>query len=312
MKTTARTTGTPAQRAEPEDDATRMTRLIDSLPTLPVVAVRLGELIHSRRSSVQQVAEVLRSDPSLSAKLLRLVNSAYFGIPGGVTDVARAIPFVGFNTIYQLVLSVTVLDTLKTPSGASFDPRALWMHSLAVASAARVIGEDIRHTDTGSLFTAGLLHDMGKIALAKVSPESFVRAVGLAREEGITSVEAEARLGLPGHDRVGSDLARRWRLPAALSVPIEAHHAVARPEIRDRMVAHHRVASEVIAVADLIARQVATTTGVEPSNQPVQVDALTNDLLIALGLGATDLDSLFTRVMNQLERSRAFLTLLEG
>ena len=156
----------PASRAAAEDDPSRLARMLESLPTLPIVALRLGELIHSRRSSVQQVAEVLRADPSLSAKLLRLVNSAYFGIPGGVTDVARAIPFVGFNTIYQLVLSVSVLDTLKTPSGLDFDPRALWLHSLAVASTARVLGEDLHHADPGSLFTAGLLHDMGKIALA--------------------------------------------------------------------------------------------------------------------------------------------------
>ncbi len=295
-----------------EDDATRLSRLLDSLPTLPMVALRLGELIHSRRSSVQQVAEVLRADPSLSAKLLRLVNSAYFGIPGGVTDVARAIPFVGFNTIYQLVLSVSVLETLKTPSGVHFDPHKLWLHSLAVASPARVIGEDIRHTDPGSLFTAGLLHDMGKIALAKVSPESFIGSVTIAREEGISSVEAERRVGLPGHDRVGSDLARRWRLPAALSVPIEAHHVVLKPEQRERMIGPHRVASEVIAVSDLIAQDVAITAGVGDPSARRPIDPMAQSLLDSLGLGSADLESLYSRVMAQLERSRPFLTLIDG
>jgi HD-like signal output (HDOD) protein len=302
----------PNPKPEPVDDATRLTQLLDSLPTLPLVALRLGEVIHSRRSSVQQVAELLRADPSLSAKLLRLVNSAYFGIPGGVTDVARAIPFVGFNTIYQLVLSVSVLETLKTPNGGRFDPKILWLHALAVASAARVIGEDLRHSDPGSLFTAGLLHDMGKIALVKVAPDTFVKAVALAKDEGISSVDAEQRLGLPGHDRVGSDLARRWRLPAALSVPIEAHHAVARPEIRERMVAHHRIAAEVIAVSDLIAHDVAVTAGVGAADEPRVADPLTASLLESLGLGNADLDGLYSRVMLQLERSRAFLTLLEG
>jgi putative nucleotidyltransferase with HDIG domain len=299
-----------AARALPEDDATRLSRVLDSLPTLPMVALRLGELIHARRSSVQQVAEVLRSDPSLSAKLLRLVNSAYFGIPGGVTDVARAIPFVGFNTIYQLVLSVSVLETLKTPGGRQFDPRALWLHSLAVASAARVIGEEIRHADPGSLFTAGLLHDMGKIALAKVTPDAFINATALAREEGISSVEAERRVGLPGHDRVGSDLARRWRLPAALAVPIEAHHAVVRPELRERLVGPHRTAAEVIAVADLISQDVSATAGVGEGRRPL--DPATAALLDALGIGTTDLEALYSKVMAQLERSRPFLQLIEG
>jgi HD-like signal output (HDOD) protein len=296
-------------RAPAEDEASRLAPLLESLPTLPVVALRLGELIHSRRTSVQQVAEVLRADPSLSAKLLRLVNSAYFGIPGGVTDVARAIPFVGFNTIYQLVLSVSVLDTLRTPAGARFDPRGLWLHSLAVGAAARVIGEELRHPDAGSLFTAGLLHDMGKIALAKVAPDAFVASVELIRTEGVTSVEAERRMGLPGHDRVGSDLARRWRLPAALSVPIEGHHAVFRPELRERMVGPHRVAAEVIAVADLVASNVATTTGVDGACAP---DPAAAALLDTLGIGVADLSSLYSRVMAQLERSRPFLSLLDG
>ena len=300
---------TVAPRAQPEDDATRLTRLLESLPTLPMVALKLGELIHARRSSVQQVAEVLRADPSLSAKLLRLVNSAYFGIPGGVTDVARAIPFIGFNTIYQLVLSVSVLETLKTPAGMNFDPRAMWLHSLAVASAARVIGEDLRHPDPGSLFTAGLLHDMGKIALAKVAPAAFIGAVELARAEGLSSVEAERRLGLPSHDRVGSDLARRWRLPAALSVPIEAHHVISQPQVRERMIGPHRVAAEVIAVSDLIAQDVAVTTGVE-GTRPIAPATLA--MLDAIGLGNADLEVLYSRVMAQLERSRPFLALLDA
>lgn len=305
-------TAHPVSKVAAEDDPSRLARMLESLPTLPMVALRLGELIHSRRSSVQQVAEVLRADPSLSAKLLRLVNSAYFGIPGGVTDVARAIPFVGFNTIYQLVLSVSVLDTLKTPAGLHFDPKALWLHSLAVASTARVLGEDLHHPDPGSLFTAGLLHDMGKIALAKVAPDAFVASVALARDEGLTSTEAEQRLGLPGHDRVGSDLARRWRLPAALSVPIEAHHAVTKPELRERMVGPHRVAAEVIAVSNIIARDVAITAGVEADKGGHTIEPQAAELLLVLGLGKADLDSLYSRVMVQLERSRAFLNLLDS
>lgn len=84
--------------AEPGGETIRV-RQFDGLPTLPIVALKLGEVVHSKSASVQAVAEVLRSDPATSAKLLRLVNSPYFGIPGGVSDVARAIPFVGFNTL---------------------------------------------------------------------------------------------------------------------------------------------------------------------------------------------------------------------
>src|SRR5688572_17135163 len=90
----------------------KITKALDSLPTLPIVALRIGEVVHDKNVSVQQVADILKTDPAMSAKLLRLVNSPYFGIPGGVSDISRAIPFVGFNTLYQLVLSISVLETL--------------------------------------------------------------------------------------------------------------------------------------------------------------------------------------------------------
>src|SRR5262245_11366005 len=95
--------------ANPNSDAARL-RGCDSLPTLPVVAMQIGEVVHSKNASVQRVADVLRGDLVTSAKLLRLVNSFYFGILGGVNDVVRAILFVGFNTFYQLVLSISVLE----------------------------------------------------------------------------------------------------------------------------------------------------------------------------------------------------------
>src|SRR3569832_1657605 len=148
------------------EDAGQISKAIDGLPTLPVVALRLGEVIHSKNVSVNQITELLKADPSISAKLLRLVNSPYFGIPGGVSDVARAIPFVGFRTLYQLVLSISVLETLRIGAGG-LDPRMLWTHSLTVATAARELAQEVRYSDPGACFTAGLLHDMGKIALAK-------------------------------------------------------------------------------------------------------------------------------------------------
>jgi len=299
-------TGPRAAAAPPLDEVDRLPHLLDGLPTLPVVAIRLGEVLHSRRSSVAQVAELIGADPSLSAKLLKLVNSAYFGIPGGVNDVAHAIPFVGFNTIYQLVLSVSVLETLRTPSGSVFDPRPLWLHSLAVASAARVIAEDLRHSDPGSMFTAGLLHDMGKIALAKLSPDKYLRSIELAGEEGLSSEIAEARVGLPTHDRVGADLARRWRLPASLIAPIEAHHVVHDVEQRARLAPAARLSAEIVAVSDLIGRDVTQRTG---APAPIADEPLA--LLDTLGVTAAHRDCLHHRVMVQLEKSRPFLALLD-
>jgi putative nucleotidyltransferase with HDIG domain len=296
-------------------DTQRLVKAIDALPTLPVVAFQIGEVIHSRNASIQQVADILRADPATSAKLLRLVNSPYFGIPGGISDVTRAIPFVGFNTLYQLVLTISVFDTLDTKS-AKFDPRGLWMHSLAVATAARELATDIRCPDTGACFTAGLLHDMGKIALAKLEPERLGAAVAAVQREGITIAEAEKRFGLPAHEQVGSKLAKQWRFPATLATPIEHHHTIhQRTDVRDRLAPNLRTIAEVVSVADAVAAQCAEPFGGADDGEgdsAVREGTRTHaELLERNGLSGARLEALCDRTKRELERSKTFLSLLK-
>jgi len=290
----------------PIADTARL-RTLDSLPTLPIVALRIGEVVHSKNASVPQVADILRSDPATSAKLLRLVNSPYFGIPGGVSDVARAIPFVGFNTLYELVLSISVLEALGTDTSA-LDLRALWTHSLTVGTAAREIALEIKLGDPGASFTAGLLHDMGKIALARLEPVRLAAAFATMRTDGVSLEVAERLHGLPPHDRLGSQLARQWKFPASLATPIEQHHSIHRLEVRERLVPHLRTATEIVAAADHLSRacQGSFVAGAIEHDDATDIDALFE----RNGLTATQRDALCDRTRAQLERSKVFLSLL--
>jgi putative nucleotidyltransferase with HDIG domain len=276
---------------------------MDALPTLPVVAIRLGEIVHSRNVTVQQVAELLRGDPATSAKLLRLVNSPYFGIPGGVADVARAIPFIGFNTLYQLVLGITVLEAL---GGKDDAVRALWIHSLSVATTARELAVEAK-VDPGAAFTAGLLHDMGKIALAKLDPTAFAAATERARAGNLSMNVAEQQLGLPSHDRVGAALAKQWRFPAALAVPIEQHHAIHRAAVRGKLAATLRNLTEVVAGADWLAHAAARTFDGR-SETPDEPEALA--LFERVGLSAAQRQAVMDRSKLALEKSKIFLSVL--
>lgn len=289
-------------------ETARITKALDSLPTLPIVAMQIGEVVHSRNASVQQVADILRTDPATTAKLLKLVNSPYFGIPGGVSDVARAIPFVGFNTLYQLVLSISVLDTLG--GGKSNNAKSLWVHSLTVATAARELATELKFTDIGACFTAGLLHDMGKIALAKVDGEKLDAAFESMKTEGLSMEAAEAKHGLAPHDRIGSRLARQWKFPAALAMPIEQHHAIHRSDVRDRLGPSLRAITEIIAAADLLSRACA-----EPFAEVLPCedgDELAAAMFERNGLSADQRTGLVDRTKKQLERSKVFLSLLDG
>jgi putative nucleotidyltransferase with HDIG domain len=289
-----------------ELETQRIAKALDSLPTLPVVALRIGEVVHSKNVSVQQVAEVLRTDPSTSAKLLRLVNSPYFGIPGGVSDVARAIPFVGFNTLYQLVLSISVLDTLGSNGG--LDVRALWLHSLTVATAARELAVEVKFGDSGACFTAGLLHDMGKIALVKVDAARLRSVFDSVRNEGLTSEAAEVKHGLAPHDKIGSRLARQWKFPATLATPIEAHHNVNRQDVRERLGPNLRSITEIVAGADHLSR--ACTIPFADTFPCEDGDAEATELFARNGLADSQRVALCDRTKNQLERSKVFLSLL--
>jgi putative nucleotidyltransferase with HDIG domain len=290
-------------------DTLRVTKALDSLPTLPIVALRIGEVVHSKSVSVQQVAEILRTDPATSAKLLRLVNSPYFGIPGGVADVARAIPFVGFNTLYQLVLSISVLDTLGNKS-SSFDARSLWLHSLSVATAARELATEIKFSDPGACFTAGLLHDMGKIALAKLEPEKLQAAFLSMRDEGLSMHDAERKHGLAPHDKIGSRLARQWKFPATLATPIEQHHVIHRSDVRERLAPNLRSITEIVAAADHLSWTCAAAFNAVPLGE--DGDHEVSELFARNGLSADQRQALCDRTKQQLERSRVFLSLLEG
>ena len=291
-------------------ETARVTKALDSLPTLPVVALRIGEVVHGKNVSVQQVADVLRSDPATSAKLLRLVNSPYFGIPGGVSDVARAIPFVGFNTLYQLVLSISVLDTLKSKDG-QFDARALWLHSLCVGTAARELATELKVSDPGACFTAGLLHDMGKIALAKIDGAKLDAVMKSVRDEGMSMDDAERKHGLAPHDRVGSRLAKQWKFPASLATPIEQHHSVHKVEIRERLAPSLRSITEIVAAADHLSR-----VCVEPFTTAVggeeDGDKEAAELFARNGFTDDRRQQLCDRTKQALERSKVFLALLEG
>jgi HD-like signal output (HDOD) protein len=278
---------------------------VDSLPTLSAVAMRVGELVNDPRTSARDVATVMSQDPSLSAKVLRLVNSSYYAIPGGVTDVARAISFVGFHTLHQLVLSVSVLRAMQTPSG-TFDARALWLHSLAAGSCADVIARRIGHKDPGACFTAGLLHDLGKIALAITEPVRFGVALQTARVLGEPMSRSEGEAGLPSHDRVGSRLARRWRFPAPLLAAIEFHHDGPSDRGRRELAPSLQAMIDVVQIADGLVR--TFKIGDSGSPAPEQHDEAG---LARLGLSPIHVDELYSALMRRLESSKIFLELLE-
>lgn len=204
-----------------------LTELVDKLrdiPTLSVVVTKLMELVNNPKTSSSQVAEVLKRDQILTAKVLRLVNSSFYNLSTQVTDVSRALGFLGFNTIGVLVLGTSVFSSFEIASAPYFDIRGFWRHCLATGLAAELLAKKIKHPRPEDAFTCGLLHDVGKIALFKVAKDDLRKVVEKSRSTGKSFLEAETELGLPGHTLLGERLAERWQLPVVIRKTIRYHH----------------------------------------------------------------------------------------
>lgn len=221
---------------------------LNDIPTLPIVATKVTELINDPNSSSSDIAEVLKKDQVLTAKVLKLINSPYYGIPGEVTDVKRALAYLGFNTLAQLVLSVSVISLFSDKKNSKFSLQDFWKHALGTAVASEVIAKQVGYPKPEECFTCGLLHDIGKIVLLQIAPDEFFRVVQLAEKEKISFIDAERKLETPNHGYLGEYIADKWRLPMVIRMSIRYHHTdVSQMET---MLASIKPAVQIVSLAN--------------------------------------------------------------
>jgi putative nucleotidyltransferase with HDIG domain len=206
---------------------------LDQLPTLPAIGVQINELMNDPSSSAKDIADLLRQDPALTSKLLRLVNSSYYSIPGGVTDVRRALTFLGFNTVSQLILGLSVFSAFEEKSPDLFSFSSFWKHSVGSAVAAEVIAKRLSYPKPSDVFACGLLHDLGKLVLSEFSSDAFSAQLKDCRESGISLIEKESESEFPSHAHVGAMVARHWGLPNLIELSLRYHHEEAPAGLTD-------------------------------------------------------------------------------
>ena len=197
---------------------------LDELPTLPSFVYELGQLINDPMSSTNEIEKVMEQDQSLTTKVLKLINSAYYAIPGGVTSLARAIGYLGFDTVNQLVLSTSILKALEVKGPTRFDLNKFWQHAIGVGIASECLAKHIHHRTPADLFTAGLIHDIGKVAMYIIDPDLLVNISKHAIDNNLTIHETEIALELPKHEVIGHLLAKKWNLPVSIQYCILYHH----------------------------------------------------------------------------------------
>jgi HD-like signal output (HDOD) protein len=201
---------------------------IKNMPSLPTSVTKVLEICNNPQTSPTDLNHVISLDPVLVGRVLKLINSAYYGIGQPVTSLARAIIMLGMNTVKNLVLSTTVMshiDPKKKSMG--LDMEGFWRHSLCVGVAAKFLAKKrgIDSKMTEEYFTAGLLHDIGKIPLNAVLSKQYILTVSNAdRERKPLTLAEENAFGM-NHCEAGGMIASAWKLDGAIGDAIKYHHS---------------------------------------------------------------------------------------
>lgn len=200
---------------------------LDKLDELPTITRTLHRVLHDLESvsaTVKSLERLIRDDPALSAKILRIANSSYYGLPGEVSSIARAVVILGFEEVKNLVIGISLTNAFSGEFGfEEFDANGLWLHSVGTALAAQMLGAQVPGLDPEVLFTAGLLHDIGRILLCLHFEQELREILALRQREAISVTMAEERYGLM-HGEVGAYLATKWGLSELLINVVRYHH----------------------------------------------------------------------------------------
>jgi putative nucleotidyltransferase with HDIG domain len=291
----------PTARKLTVDDIS--SRLAD-LPALPTVVYELSRLISDPMSSTGDIERTMDRDQSLTVKVLRLANSAYYGIPGGVTSLKRAVAYIGFDTIHQLVLASSIINSLQAKSIEGFDIAGFWQHGLGVAMSSEAIARKVGCRVPADLFTAGLIHDIGKLVLLIVEPSLLRESVEFAKVNACSIFDAEEKTLNIRHTQVGSSLAERWRLPMLLQNCILHHHTT---DIRKRssLSPEMNQAVDIVCLANLISHSLRFgSSGHQKVYDPPK------DLLDRLGLDESDLVAVIQSIQAKLLTAESFLKVI--
>ena len=237
------------------------------LATLPEVAMEVMRLSEDPSATGDDLARVLASDPTLCARVLRIVNSAYYGVRREVTSIGTAIVVLGFGAVKNIAVAASLTRMFRAgPLANGFEPRDVWLHSIAVGTAARQIASTQREVDPSDAFVAGLIHDIGLIVELQACRDQFLAVLAAAAHDATRPFRAiEQEIIGASHEQFGEALCRGWRFPLPLQLVSGHHHDPMRLSSEERRLC------AIVHVADVVAGQCALgygrtveTSGVAP------------------------------------------------
>lgn len=236
------------------NEVLEMLNTIDNLPTLPIVAQQILKLISSPHSNMRQIAGVITKDQAITTKVIKLTNSAFYGFRRQISSIEHAIVILGLNTVKNLVLGVSVVKTFEDNARTSiFDREQFWLHAFSTALGARLIAGYLGKENIEDYFIAGLLHDIGILAIDQFLHDAFLEILNRSREEGADFFKTEQDVLGIHHGDVGAFLGEKWKLPAFLISTMQYHHS---PSMVPSEVGEEKEKIAIVHIADVKSREI--------------------------------------------------------
>ena len=268
---------------------------VRSFPTLPMVVNKINDLVSQPETSAKDIEVVIAKDQVLTGKLLRLVNSPFYGFPQKVTTISRAVGIIGFEALRNLIFSSSVVNMFRSQGTNIFRPAEFWKHSVGTALAAKELARLLGEKQVEEFFVGGLIHDIGKLVHEEYFGDTFRQACALALSNDILLREAEQQVMRFTHDQTGGLLLTQWNLPPKVVAMVRFHHepAEAREYQRDAGVIH---------LADILSRAKGLGSGGDN-----KIPLLDHSTWVSLGLTIGDLEQVLRRIGEHFDEAVAFL-----
>jgi len=209
---------------------------IDDLPSLPSVATSILSLLDDPNVTAAELGKMISTDQGVTLRILRMANSAYYGFPRQIGTINLAIVVLGLETVRSLTISLSVRDTIKSWSAKlPFDFPQYWKHSLYTATGARVFAKNVSYKVPGEAFVAGLVHDVGKLIIARYFTEEYAQITDLSETGGKSAFALEEEFIGADHAEIGGWLTEKWNLPMSIVEAVSCHHNPANSKIDNQL-----------------------------------------------------------------------------
>jgi HD-like signal output (HDOD) protein len=288
----------------PEKNLKSIQNYISKIPALPVTVTKILEICNNPATSPVDLNRVISVDPVLMARVLKLINSAYYGLSNQITSLARAIIMLGINTVKNLALSTAVLGSLgKKDNFQALNMQGFWRHSLCVGVTAKLIAKKrkVDPKDLEEYFIAGLLHDIGKIPLNNTLTTLYIEAMGVSDRDHLPLYKAEKSVIGYDHSDIGLLIGDAWKLGSGILDTIRFHHSLNEYEGTNKTVLY------TVAVANFFAN--IDEIGFSGNRYPEKVPTAA---FSHLDITMEYLDDIADDVMKEIEKAQVFLKIVEG